>query len=379
MANGFAAGLAGGLDGLVQFLKYRTEQQRMDRAEQMRQEQLDMQRQTQQLQMEQIRQAMSATKLQHDKAALELAQVPQKQAQDTFAANVQVKGLEGALDDPQALNQLTKAGVSMPHQPYLMAAPDMPQGQADALNEAMGLFPRSGIVKSPEILQDEAKRNLAIQQARTVQRLMGSMLPAPGEQGGGGVAANGFVDNAPNRIAMKLGLNINPNDVFGPIRETPEEAAAKAGAVAKAQLPFRKEVADYILQNRVDVQGDPVFNQTLQSLVQFLPMEGQLQPGQVEAMVAAAKRVADAANRVSPRNQPQRGGNNPIEPPPDAAPQLDVAVQQARDKFGSWDAVIQQAQDPGAQARMKQIGIDPNAFLRRAQAQKILERMKGQQ
>jgi hypothetical protein len=376
MANGFAAGLAGGLEGLVEFLKYRQGQKRLDVEQQRQQSIQDRENRESQLRMEQIRQAMETSKLQQEQARLALADQPRKLALDVFKTNVEAKGVEGALDDPQALNQATRAGISLPHKPYLMPHEGFSQGEADAGNELMGLFPNSGIVKPPEILEAEAKRDLGVQKSRFLTNIMRGM--SNGAQAGQGNTP--FSDSPQNRIIMEM-LGISPTSTFGPVRETPEEAAAKASAVAVAKAPHQQALIDYAAKNRINLNGDPYFNEALRTISSVIPPVNEQM---AEMVVKAAQAMASRAQAVQPRGQagPPTGTPQPSPTAPPAggggAPTPETVLLQMSQKLGgNWAAVEAELSKPDVQARSKQLGLDPAALLQKARAYKILERMKG--
>lgn len=394
MFKDLLSGIAGGMQGYGQYLMYQQEQKRIDEAERLRKEEAELRRQ-------QINSAMETDRLQRQALQRAIERQPVEDARADLKNNIEVKGLETTLNDPATLELGKKANVSFPTEPGLLprgfadpsAQHSIPTAKgiyemsgADAHNRmarSMGVFPDTGIVKPPEVAEKEVERELSIQRAKAVQDFLGGLgMP-------GGTNPSGMSPEELNRLRMRMGLGINANEIFGPIRETPEEAAAKASAVATAQAPHQKALIDYARGYAADVAGDPYFNEALRIMSSIIPPIGE---AQIKQVVEAAAAMARAAQRVNPRGgaarppAPVPDGGQPPPPPPGIPPSpgqgttpppLDALITQAVETFGGFEAAIAESSKPEVQQKLQAAGIDPAAYLRRMKAMKINAQLSG--
>lgn len=375
---GLGEGLRGGLDAGRRALEMqRMEKERLAIEQERRDARTERER-------ERLRQE-EMDRLQRRQLEAAITRQPMLDARSDLETNIKVKGLESTLNDPATLELTERAGVTFDRRPVFkpewttpatLFTGDTITPEQTAKIQNRGLFEKTGIVKPPEVVEKEAERELAIQRARQVSTILGGLSSSM--LGGGG-----FQDTPANRLGMRLGLGLNANEILGPIRETPEDAAAKAAAEAKARLPIQKELLDYAKTVAgVDV-GDPYFNQALTVLSGFFPpVDGE----SAQRLVGMASELAKAAQAASPRG---RSGamKPPAAPaqvpgggaPPAAAPGMDQLIQQAVSNFGGLDKAIEASKDPAVQQRLRAAGIDPAAYIRRMTAMKIMENLANLQ
>lgn len=354
-----------------------------ERAQRERDRAFNLQKQEAQQHFEEARRREETEQLQRRILQHTLEQQPSDDALKDLKTRIDMTGLESTLNDPATLPLAERAGVHFdtrqPAKPEWFSPAQHASG-ADitpdmvSRHENRGIFEKTGIVKPPEVMEKEAERAQAIQRAEAIQRMLSGL-------GGSENAPEGIDDSPAGRIRMKLGLGVNGNDVWGPVRETPAQSAAKAGADAGARLPFQKQLLDYATQQRGADAGDPYFNEALRILSGFMPATT---PEQAARLVEDANNLAAKAQAAHPRGKvaptvpgggaaPPPGPNQPR--PSGAPPAMDSLIQQAVKAFGGFDQAMEKSKDPVAQAGLKAAGIDPAAYLRRMQAMKILDSM----
>lgn len=296
------------------------------------------------------------------------SQLPVEEARKQLAANVQLKGMEATLDDPAVLELAKRAGISLPTRE--LAKPGLTPTSwmtgEGATRENQDLFPHSGVVKPPEVIEKELEREQAIERAKAVTQMMRGL-----NTGGAGISS--MANTPEGRLRARL-LGFNGNDIWGTVREPIATSAQRAGAEAAAKLPYQMQLIDRAAGQRAGETGDPYFNAALSIFSAIAP---PMREDQIPEFMERVKSFAAAAQQQQPRGQASVSNpNRPGGPKKTAAPTMDTLIAQAVKNFGSVDGAIA-ATDATAQQRLKAAGIDPAAYMRRLQAMKIMERLEG--
>lgn len=297
----------------------------------------------------------------------QLGDVGRQQARQKLQDSIALRGLEATLDDPTTIELARAASINLPTRELVKAGMSADGGswfsQEGADRENQAIFPHSGIVKPPEIIEKETERARAIEQAKAITQMLRSM--ASGTSGIGGLA-----DTPEGRMKAKLAYGINGNDLWGSVREPIAKSAERAGAEAAARLPYQMQLIDRTNTNRAGETGDPYFNSAFQIF-------STLMPGADPNMIAQkAAELAGAAQSQQPRGAGSvrrpgappaaraGGGGNPAT--------MDSLIADAVKNFGSIEKALA-ATDANVQSRLKAAGIDPGAYMRRLQAMKLQE------
>ena len=375
MPSGYGAAGAGILTGLS-FLR---EALQTAKENAFRQQQLDLQRATAEREAKESAARLETEAIQRQLLQAKANRLPADDAYEDFTRMKDVKGIEGALNDPAAVALADKAGIKFerrPLPPPALVGMDTQYGPVSgedarrAMIEDQGLFPATGVVKPPDILEKETERELAIRRANTVQDILARM----GRPTAGGALP--FDDSPMGRLQLKLALGINGNDVYGSVRETPTQAAARSAAEAAARFPFQAQLIDRAAKQRGLNVGDPYFSTALNSALSLIPITPNTTPEQIDQIVNIATQLATKAQAASPKGNPKPPAQPPAAPPT-AAPSVDGLIDQAVKRFGTYQDAMKASQDPRVQSNLKASGIDPAAYLRRMQARALAERLAG--
>ena len=180
-------------------------------------------------------------RLQQGALERDAADEPRRRALDQVKSIKELLGDEGAFNSPDFIEQSAKAGINVPTQQVALPSREFgagpkglvagPLSTPTEIADRAGVAPDTGAVLPGDVRAKATARAAAEAKAKAVTDFLKGAT-------GGGINATGNPTVRDRAVADLAGMN--PNQLYGPPRKSPEEIAEETRARREAELPFQQ-------------------------------------------------------------------------------------------------------------------------------------------